>query len=67
MNTENEIQRRLRTKMNFLMNALEDGWTIKKREDKYILTKKHENRREVWQESYLENFIVQMSTTVVNN
>ena len=31
-------------KMNFINNALEDGWAIKKNKDKYILTKK--SRRE---------------------
>jgi hypothetical protein len=42
----------------FINNALEDGWSIKKVNEKYIFTKKHENRREIFQEDYLENFIV---------
>jgi hypothetical protein len=42
----------------FINNALEDGWSIKKINEKYIFTKKHENRREIFQEDYLENFIV---------
>ena len=49
-------------KMQFIMNALEDGWTVKKREDRYVFVKKHENRREVFEESYLENFILTMAT-----
>ena len=28
-------------KMIFLFNALEDGWTIKKKKDSYFLLKKH--------------------------
>ena len=44
-------------KMIFIMNALQNGWTIKKSKDSYIFTKKHENRREIFQENYLENFI----------
>jgi hypothetical protein len=44
-------------KMVFIMNALQDGWSIKKSNDAYIFTKKHENRREIFQEDYLENFI----------
>jgi|TARA_Y100000389_G_C17167316_1_gene367376 hypothetical protein len=44
-------------KMIFIINTLEKGWTIKKKDDTYIFTKKHENRREIFQESYLENFI----------
>lgn len=41
------------------MNALEQGWKIKKREDSYVFTKKHENKREIFQENYLENFVVE--------
>lgn len=44
-------------KMMFIYNALSNGWTVKKREDKYIFTKKHENRREVFLDSYLQTFI----------
>ena len=45
-------------KMIFIMNALDTGWSVKKSGDSYIFTKKHENRREVFMEKYLENFIV---------
>ena len=44
-------------RMIFITNALEQGWTIKKKEDSYIFTKKHENRREISQENYLESFV----------
>jgi hypothetical protein len=50
-------------KMRFLMNALDDGWSVKKRNDHYIMTKRHENRREVFEEEFLEDFVVQMATT----
>jgi len=43
--------------MIFLMNALEKGWTIKKQEDQFIFTKKHEGKKEVFDENYLEQFI----------
>ena len=43
--------------MAFLLNALENGWTIKKRNNEYIFSKKHEGKREVFQENYLESFI----------
>jgi len=48
-------------KMVFINNAIEDGWTIKKNyeSDSYIFTKKHENRREIFQSDYLEKFIQQ--------
>ena len=45
-------------KMQFIMNALEQGWSIKKSQDSYIFTKKHENRREIFQENYLETFLI---------
>ena len=44
-------------KMKFIMNALEDGWNVKKRNETYIFVKKHEKRREVYEEKYLENFV----------
>ena len=43
--------------MSFLYNALENGWDIKKSEDKYIFTKNHEHKREVYLDSYLRNFL----------
>jgi len=36
-------------KLLFIANALEQGWTIKKSTDSYIFTKKHENRREIFE------------------
>ena len=44
-------------KMVFIMNALEKGWTVKKSDDSYIFTKKHEGKREVFRENYLERFV----------
>ena len=43
-------------KMLFIMNALDNGWVIKKTNDLFIFTKKHEGKREVFQENYLETF-----------
>ena len=44
--------------MIFLINALEDGWSVKKDKDSYVFTKKHENKREIFQENYLERFLI---------
>ncbi len=44
-------------KMSFIYNALETGWTIKKNEDKFVFSKKHEGKREVYLEEYLQKFI----------
>jgi len=43
--------------MIFLMNALEKGWCIKKKDEQFIFTKKHEGKKEVFDENYLEQFI----------
>jgi hypothetical protein len=44
-------------KMVFIMNALEQGWTVKKRGDAFVFRKKHEGRKEVLRKDYLDNFI----------
>ena len=44
-------------KMGFIYNAIETGWSVKKSEDKYIFSKKHEGKKEVYLESYLRKFI----------
>ena len=44
-------------KMTFIMNALDEGWSVKKKKEVYTFTKKHEGRKEVFNEKYLENFV----------
>ena len=44
-------------KMVFLYNALENGWSIKKRNNSYIFTKNHEGKREIFDDSYLSIFM----------
>ena len=44
-------------KMSFLYNALNAGWSIKKQKDKYIFSKKHEGKKEVYLDTYLQKFI----------
>jgi hypothetical protein len=53
-----KMDRKYFQKLVFLNNALNDGWTVKKSAENYIFTKKHENKREIFQENYLENFII---------
>ncbi len=43
--------------MVFIMNALEKGWSIKRKNDQFIFTKRHEGKMEVFDEKYLETFI----------
>jgi hypothetical protein len=44
-------------KMAFLYNALEEGWKISKENDKYIFVKKHQDKKEVFLDSYLQKFL----------
>jgi len=58
-----KIEKNMMRKMLFIMNALDQGWSIKKSNDSYIFTKKHENRREIFQENYLEDFLISNFST----
>ena len=44
-------------KMLLLFNYIEQGWSVKKRDDSYIFTKNHEGKKEVLEESYLKKFM----------
>jgi hypothetical protein len=44
-------------KMIFLYNALDGGWSIKKRGQSYIFTKNHEQKKEIFDENYLSTFM----------
>ena len=44
-------------KMVFLFNALDSGWSIKKKKDSYIFTKNHEGKKEIFNEEYLAIFM----------
>ena len=52
-----KIERMYFQKMCFVMNALDQGWAVKKTDDQYIFYKKHEGRKEVFREDYLRKFI----------
>jgi hypothetical protein len=44
-------------KIMFINNAIESGWTIKKKNDAYIFTKKHEGKKEIYSDNYLKKFL----------
>ena len=44
-------------KMLFIYNSLHEGWSIKKNNDSYILKKPHENRKEIFNDSFLSIFM----------
>jgi hypothetical protein len=43
--------------MRFIYNAIESGWNVKKKDNKYIFSKKHEGKKEIYLETYLQKFI----------
>jgi primase-polymerase (primpol)-like protein len=43
--------------MIFLMNALESGWSIRKKDNKFVFRKRHNHRKEVYSDNYLVNFL----------
>jgi len=45
-------------KMIFIHNALDKGWTIKKKNHVYVFTKNHEGKKEVMLEDYLQSFML---------
>jgi predicted transposase YbfD/YdcC len=44
-------------KMLLLYNSIEQGWSVKKRDDSYVFSKQHENKKEVLEDSYLLKFM----------
>lgn len=44
-------------KMLFIYNAIEDGWTLKKKNGCYIFSKKTNNKKEVIKDEYLAKFM----------
>ena len=59
--TQVEIDKLKFQKMIFLYNALDNGWSIKKRKESYIFTKNHEGKKEIFDESYLSIFMKENS------
>lgn len=44
-------------KMLLLFNSIEQGWSVKKRNESYVFTKSHEGKKEILEESYLMKFM----------
>ena len=44
-------------KMNFIYNALENGWSVGKKKELYIFKKNHEGKKEVYLDDYLTRFV----------
>ena len=56
-NKQIEIDKIKFQKMVFLYNALDNGWSIKKRNNSYIFSKNHEGKKEIFESSYLSIFM----------
>tara|TARA_B100001063_G_scaffold196945_3_gene189031 strand:+ start:1399 stop:1629 length:231 start_codon:yes stop_codon:yes gene_type:complete len=56
-NENKKINKKQLHKLIFLYNALENGWTIFKSNDKYVFRKKHHDDKEIFLDSYLTKFI----------
>ena len=44
-------------KMLLLFNSIEQGWSVKKRNESYVFTKSHEGKKEVLEDTYLMKFM----------
>ena len=58
------VSRAFVTKMAFIHNALENGWSVKKSKESYVFTKKHEGKKEMFSDSYLSTFVKDNSETM---
>ena len=52
-----KMERKTFIKMNFIYNAIQDGWTVKKRDGTFVFQKKHEGKQQIFEPDYLETFI----------
>jgi hypothetical protein len=43
--------------MALIYNAVQSGWRVEKKDEKYIFSKKHEGKKEVYLETYVKNFL----------
>jgi predicted transposase YbfD/YdcC len=44
-------------KMLLLYNSIEQGWSVKKQNESYVFSKKHEGKKEVLEDTYLLKFM----------
>ena len=56
--TNKQIDCILLQKMILIYNALDKGWTVKKKKNAYIFTKNHEGKKEVFLDTYLKRFMM---------
>ena len=59
-NARETVDAKAQHKITFIINAIESGWSVRKRNGSYIFSKKHEGRKEIFKETYLDTFINEM-------
>ncbi len=54
---ENNSEIKNKYKGNFILSCLDNGWTVKKKNNKYIFIKKHNGKKEIFSDSFLQLFM----------
>ena len=44
-------------KMLFVFNAIHNGWSVKKEDNRFIFSKYHNEKKEIFEEEYLTSFM----------
>ena len=57
MDKKIEMSHKTFHKMIFILNAIEQGWSVKKRGESFVFTKIHEGKKDVLEDSYLKKFM----------
>ena len=52
--------------MIFLTNTLENGWSIRKKNDEYVFRRKHEKQTEIYSDEYLVNFLKSNMNNIIS-
>lgn len=60
-NTIDDLPFMTKAKSLFIWNAICDGWTVRKKGDMFVFKKKHHDREEVFDESFLHTFVKRYS------
>lgn len=55
-------------RLAMIQNALNNGWKIEKKKSSYIFSKPHYEQKEIYEESYLNEFLIDaLSLSVLQN
>lgn len=60
-NIDISISHKKMKQMIFIMNCLENGWTVKQRGEKFVFKKKHENKEEIYDDNFIDKFVSENS------